>query len=331
LVAATTRTSTSRGRGRPQRRDLAALEGAQQPALELERQLAELVEEQRAAMSGLEGALAGAVGAGEGPALVAEQRALDQGRRLRGAVDHDERAAAPRAGVVERAGGQLLAGARLAGDEDGELGRREAGQQAEHPAHRDAGAAQLAEPHRVGDRQLDRGGERPQSDRRPAQAERGLAGDRGVVEPNLADVGPVGRVEVAQAPAGGHHLDRQVLARHRGVGQAQRAAGMGADHGDVVVEVVGPLLVGPGHDLEAQAAAAQPDHALALDHRQGVGRPGAAHHRVTSRTPSAGTSIVRVVRRPICGLLSSRRWRPAGRLRSRGVSPRATPSIATWA
>ena len=58
--------------------DLAVLHGAQQLDLHLERQVADLVEEQRAAMrlDELAGVLFG--GAGEGALLVAEQDALDQ-------------------------------------------------------------------------------------------------------------------------------------------------------------------------------------------------------------------------------------------------------------
>ena len=51
---------------------------------------------------------------GEGAALVAEQLGLEQPLGDGGAGDRDERLVAPRAGVVEGAGHQLLAGAGLA-------------------------------------------------------------------------------------------------------------------------------------------------------------------------------------------------------------------------
>ena len=60
--------------------DLPFLEHAQQPRLQLERQLADLVEEDRAAVRQLEPADLAGVRAGEGAALVAEQLALDQRR-----------------------------------------------------------------------------------------------------------------------------------------------------------------------------------------------------------------------------------------------------------
>src|SRR2546423_1853450 len=73
-------------------RQLSELEHAQQLRLQLERQLADLVEEQRAAARALERAGAPAIGAGERALLVAEELALDQRRRQRCAVDREERA-----------------------------------------------------------------------------------------------------------------------------------------------------------------------------------------------------------------------------------------------
>ena len=54
MVAATTRTSTLTGRGAADARELALLEHAQELGLHRQRQLADLVEEQRAAVGGLE-------------------------------------------------------------------------------------------------------------------------------------------------------------------------------------------------------------------------------------------------------------------------------------
>ena len=102
--------------------ELALLQRAQQLGLRLERHVADLVEEQRAAVGGLELAFAARDGAGEGAALVAEQLALDQLAAERGAVHLDQRLAAARAAVVQRVGHQLLAGAALAADQHGDVG-----------------------------------------------------------------------------------------------------------------------------------------------------------------------------------------------------------------
>ena len=104
------------------RDELALLQHPQQPGLRLERHVADLVEEQRAAIGLLEPAEPARVGAGERALLVAEQLALDQLARDRRHVDGDERAVAALAEIVQRARHQLLAGAGLAGDQHGEVG-----------------------------------------------------------------------------------------------------------------------------------------------------------------------------------------------------------------
>ena len=72
-------------------RDHLALEHAQQLGLQRERHLADLVEEQRAAVGGFEEADLALVGAGERAALVAEQLALEQRLGQRRAVELDQR------------------------------------------------------------------------------------------------------------------------------------------------------------------------------------------------------------------------------------------------
>ena len=71
--------------------DLAFLNGAQQLGLQVEPQVADLVEEQRAAAGQLELADALLHGAGERAPLVAKERALDEVARNGGQVDGDER------------------------------------------------------------------------------------------------------------------------------------------------------------------------------------------------------------------------------------------------
>ena len=120
---------------RPQRPDLALLQDAQQLGLQRGRQLADLVEEQGAAV-GLD-EQAGAIRArvGERAALVAEQLALQQRVGDGGAVDGDERAFAARAVEVERLRHQLLAGARLAGDQHRRRRTRQPPDEREHLLH----------------------------------------------------------------------------------------------------------------------------------------------------------------------------------------------------
>ena len=85
-----------KGAGFAERADLAGLEEAEQLRLQVEAELADFVEEQRAVAGGANEAGVVAVGAGEGAAAVAEQLALEQVARDGGAVEGDERLAAAR-------------------------------------------------------------------------------------------------------------------------------------------------------------------------------------------------------------------------------------------
>ena len=120
----------------------ALLQHAQQARLRLHRHVADLVEEQRAALGLLEAAGGAGVGAGEGAALMAEQFGLNEVARDRRHVDGDERAVAPLAVVVQRARHQFLAGAGLAGDHHREVGLHQPRQHAVDFLHRRRAADQ---------------------------------------------------------------------------------------------------------------------------------------------------------------------------------------------
>ena len=85
MVAATTRTSTFSVRVPPSRSNACSCSTRSSFTWVPLRQVADLVEEQRAAVGQLEAPAALAVGAGEGAALVAEQLRLEQrlGQRAR--------------------------------------------------------------------------------------------------------------------------------------------------------------------------------------------------------------------------------------------------------
>ena len=116
-MAATIRTLT---RDRPlaaDADDLAVLHDAQEPHLRGERELADFVEKQRAAVRLLEPALAARHRAGERSLLVAEELGIDQLRGDRAAVHAPERTAAEGRVLVDGAGDDLLARAGLAEEE----------------------------------------------------------------------------------------------------------------------------------------------------------------------------------------------------------------------
>src|SRR5262245_4110368 len=104
--------------------ELAFLQHAEELRLQLERDLAHLVQEERATVSQLEPSDPLRDRAGERPPLVAEQLALEQAPGDGGAVDLDERPVAAPAGIVDGAGSQFLSRARLPQEENGRVGRR---------------------------------------------------------------------------------------------------------------------------------------------------------------------------------------------------------------
>ena len=95
------------------------LDRAQQLGLQAQRQLADLVEEQGAAVGRAEVAERVLAGVGEGAAHVAEELRFGQRLDQVGAVEGDERAAGRSAERMQRSRHQLLAGARLAVNQDG--------------------------------------------------------------------------------------------------------------------------------------------------------------------------------------------------------------------
>ncbi len=100
----------------------AGIEGAQDFDLGVGVDLADLIEEKRAAVGLLETARAPLGRPGECSFFVAEEFALEQLRGERGAMDGDEFCLVAVAEVMDGVGDQLLAGAALALDEDGGAG-----------------------------------------------------------------------------------------------------------------------------------------------------------------------------------------------------------------
>ena len=115
--------------------DLPLLDGAKQLRLQAHVHLADLVEQQRAAVGLLEPADPAGHGAGKGALLVAEQLGLQQRFRDRRAVDRDEAAARPAARRMQVAGEDLLAGSGLAGDQHAGVAGRDLVGQRHHLGH----------------------------------------------------------------------------------------------------------------------------------------------------------------------------------------------------
>ena len=98
------------------------LQDPQQPHLRGQGQLADFVQQQRAAVGPLEPALPRLNGAGEGPALVAEELRIDQFAGNGPAIDAQEGPRRPRRMRVNHAGDQFFSGAGLTHQEDRGIG-----------------------------------------------------------------------------------------------------------------------------------------------------------------------------------------------------------------
>src|SRR5437899_1614963 len=104
-------------RGATDALELALLEDTEKFGLDGRRELADLVEKERAPGSELEAARLLPVRSGEGAPFMAEELRLDERFWQRRAIDGDAGAVGATAGIVNRLGHQLLARAALAGQE----------------------------------------------------------------------------------------------------------------------------------------------------------------------------------------------------------------------
>ena len=114
------------------------LQEAQQIGLNIDVEVADLVEKQRAAVGRFDEAMLARGRAGEGALFVTEELGGDQIGRQRRAIDGNEWPRAPQRMIVDRLCRQFLARAAFAGDQDRRLGTRHATDHRENPAHRRA-------------------------------------------------------------------------------------------------------------------------------------------------------------------------------------------------
>ena len=187
--------------------DLAFLQHPQQLRLQLQRQLAHLVQHQGAAVGHLEVPAMVAGCPGERPAPMAEQGALDQRGRQRGAVHHHQGPIGTSRAVMEGMGDALLA---------------------------DAGLAQHQHAHVGGGDQFHRGHQLAHGATAPAgQPTRQLA-----VVIALQGELQAGAVQTPGQPqAGAQQLGRRQQALVIQLGQRPRGQGVQGDHADQLIAV----------------------------------------------------------------------------------------------
>ena len=137
-MAATTREIDPHRLRAAEWRHLPVLQDPEELRLLGERELRDLVEEERAAGGLLQEAGLRLDGSRERPLAVAEEGALEQRLGNGGTVDRDERSTRPPTAVVDGAGGELLPRSRGTGDEHRRAHLGRLAQRATRLAHRGA-------------------------------------------------------------------------------------------------------------------------------------------------------------------------------------------------
>ena len=124
---------------------LACFEHTQELRLKTDVELADFVQEERAAIGHFEAALLAVGRTGKGAAFVAKQNAFDEVRGDRAAVLHDEGPLCALRRAMNGARNELLAGARLAANEHGEVRSRHLLEDRENLAHSHAVSDEVVE------------------------------------------------------------------------------------------------------------------------------------------------------------------------------------------
>ena len=261
-------------------------EGPQQLRLAVERQLAELVEKQRAAAGIHEGTFAIAGGSCECAAHVAEKLRVEQFFADGAAIyDHERHGSSGRM-VVNGPGRQLLAGAGLALDQDRRFGRRAHLEHREQLAHGQAAADQSAETvartrrhgRHLARRDANVGGAKP--NRRPAGYDR-------LDDPRALPEGTVGAAQVADTHALAGRYQLGVAPRNLRVFQGEVTVAPGTHNQrpgtETYMASIGHHLAYPGPG--GRVVSGQRGHEPGLHERLAI---GAGHGHLENTTGYTG-------------------------------------------
>ena len=233
------------------------LERPEQRRLERGRELADLVEEEGAAVSALERALVTAIGAGERALFVAKELARDERGRERAAVDDDERATRARALIVERARDQLLARAGLADEEHGRVGLGGAADARHEPAHHRRAPAQAGEVVVLVELDGDAASV-ADAELRVSDAQHGSRANDAALDPRAVEERAVGRAVIREEHAVVAALELEVVARDGGIGEHEVVAFGGADGESLALGFERGAAIGAVDDLDDERANGEP-------------------------------------------------------------------------
>ncbi len=284
-------------------------ERPQKLGLSLGAEVADLVEEESPSVRELEPAQPALGCAGERAFLVSEHLRLDQIARNRGTVHRHVRTIRPPAGSVDRRRHELLAGSRLAGDENACLGRGHARNQFSHLPHRNAVADQRSSPRELGLKRAILGAGSVELERRPHRHQHRLGRERLLEELKRAELdGAHGVVELCFAA---HHDDRRRAALFPQPDQRLEAIGarrheqveqnhIGVDVFDHQEGGVAVCCFRHRHPLLAEERAEHATDVYLIVHEENLGRHSAQSpcNRTKKVAPPPGVSATSIV--PAC-------------------------------
>ncbi len=177
---------------------LAALDRAKELRLECDVEIADFVDEERAAVGLLEDAAAHGGSARERALLVTEERRLHERAGERGTVEYDERSFRARARLVDRFGELLFAGAGFTFDRARNVGRGDLARERVDSLHRRTSSEHTAEAHGMTERSRRGGRDRYREERR-SDRDRLAAAQVSPGDANVVREGAVRRFEIFDA------------------------------------------------------------------------------------------------------------------------------------
>jgi hypothetical protein len=189
--------------------------------LEADVELADLVQEQRPAVGHLEAAALAVGGPGERTPLVAKQDALDEVGRNRAAVLDDQGALRALGCSVNGAGDELLACARLAMNEHGEVRSRHLLEHRENLAHSHAVPDEIVELFAPAEVDFDRAGTMFEADHRVSEPQGHPRFEPCFAYAHASDPSTIGRTEVPEQEARLLGDDLAMRPAHPRVGQCE--------------------------------------------------------------------------------------------------------------
>ena len=229
---------------------LSRFENAQELRLKADVELADLVQEQGAAVGHFEAAAFAVGGTGERAAFVAEQNAFDEVRGDRAAVLNDEGTLRALGGAMNRPGDELLASAGFPAHEHGQIGRSHLLEHRENLAHAYPVSNEVVELLAPAEVDFDRAGRVLEADDRVPDPQGHARFEPCFFDADAGDPGAILRTEILKQEARLLGDDLAVRPAHAIVGELEVTDAAPADGHSLAGNVEPGAFLGPVFDYE---------------------------------------------------------------------------------